>query len=99
MHNYIISSGAHRPKVLRWYQAHSFDVTPIHPKEAEIERIGAHPNVAAFLTANPDVKAEDVAISVITPPTVSLKVVKEGITRQNVSTIWLQVSKAARCVY
>lgn len=77
-------------KVLKWYQAHNLDATPIHPKEPEIEGVSTQPDVARFLyAAGPS--AENVAISVVTPPKVSLAVVQKGIQEQGVSTFWLQV--------
>lgn len=80
--------------MLKWYQAHNLDVTPIHPKEPSIEQLSTKSDVNAFLKANQDIRAEDVAISVITPPKVSLSVVKDALERQNIATVWLQVSRA-----
>ncbi|KAJ1028566.1 hypothetical protein NDA16_001732 [Ustilago loliicola] len=76
-------------KVFKWYQAHKLDATPIHPKEPEIEGIATQPDVARFLDAA-GTSAENIAISVITPPKVSLAVVQKGIQEQGVSTFWLQ---------
>lgn len=77
-------------QVLKWYQAHNLDVTPIHPKEPEIENVATQPDVAHFLD-QAGTKPENVAISVVTPPKISLSVVQKGIQDQGVSTIWLQV--------
>ncbi|SPO21969.1 uncharacterized protein UTRI_01957_B [Ustilago trichophora] len=76
-------------KVLKWYQAHNLDVTPIHPKEPEIENVATKPDVAGFLD-NAGTSAENVAISVVTPPKISLAVVQKGLQDQGVSTFWLQ---------
>lgn len=81
-------------KVLKWYQAHNLDVTPIHPKEPEIESVATQPDVAHFLD-NAGTSAENVAISVVTPPMISLAVVQKGLQDQGVSTFWLQVSSTA----
>lgn len=76
--------------MLKWYQSNKFDVTPIHPKEVEIENVTTQPDVAHFLdTAG--TSPENIAISVVTPPKVSLAVVQKGIHDQGVSTFWLQV--------
>lgn len=78
-------------QVLKWYQTHSLDVTPIHPKEPEIESVATQPDVAHFLDAAAT-KPENVAISVVTPPKISLAVVQKGLQEQGVSSFWLQVS-------
>lgn len=62
-------------KILRNYIAHERAVTPIHPKEKEIEGIKVKQ-----LT---DIAAEEsdltsIGVSVVTPPKVSKKVVEEG---------------------
>ncbi|EST07727.1 CoA-binding [Kalmanozyma brasiliensis GHG001] len=76
-------------KVLKWYQAQKLDATPIHPKEPEIENIATQPDVAHFLE-KAGTSAENVAISVVTPPRISLAVVQKGLQEQGVSTFWLQ---------
>ncbi|GAC76743.1 hypothetical protein PANT_22c00185 [Moesziomyces antarcticus T-34] len=76
-------------KVLKWYQAHELDVTPIHPKEAEIEGLASQPDVARFLDAA-GTSADKIAISVVTPPKISLAVVQTGLQDQGISTFWLQ---------
>lgn len=76
-------------QVLKWYQAHNLDATPIHPKEAEIEGLATKPDVAKFLEAA-GTSPENVALSIVTPPKVSLAVVKSGLQDQGVSTFWLQ---------
>ena len=78
-------------QVLKWYQSNKLDVTPIHPKEPEIENVATQPDVAHFLE-QAGTSAENVAISVVTPPKISLAVVQKGIQDQGVSTFWLQVS-------
>lgn len=85
-HNHFASS---EKQVLKWYQAHQLDITPIHPKEREIENVSTQPNVAHFLE-NAGTSAANVAISVVTPPKISLAVVQRGLQEQGVATIWLQ---------
>jgi hypothetical protein len=65
-------------------------VTPIHPKEAEIEGLASQPDVARFLDAA-GTSADKIAISVVTPPKISLTVVQTGLQDQGISTFWLQV--------
>ncbi|KAJ9478164.1 CoA_binding domain-containing protein [Pseudozyma hubeiensis] len=76
-------------KVLKWYQTHSLDVTPIHPKEAEIESLATQADVASFLD-KAGTSADKVAISVVTPPKISLAVVQKGLQDQGVAAFWLQ---------
>ncbi|PWZ00491.1 NAD(P)-binding protein [Testicularia cyperi] len=76
-------------KVLKWYQSHSLDITPIHPKEPEIENLKTQPDVAQFLQSA-NTSPEHIAISVVTPPKISLSVVQTGLQSQGVSTFWLQ---------
>ncbi|SNX83098.1 uncharacterized protein MEPE_01804 [Melanopsichium pennsylvanicum] len=76
-------------KVLKWYQAHNLDVTPIHSKESEIENVATKADVAQFLN-NAGTTAENVAISVVTPPKISLSVLQMGLQDQGVSSFWLQ---------
>lgn len=76
-------------QVLKWYQTNHLDATPIHPKEAEIENIRTQRDVAHFLdTAG--TTADKIAISVVTPPKISLAVVQKGLQEQGIATFWLQ---------
>ncbi|MDJ0763507.1 MAG: CoA-binding protein [Myxococcota bacterium] len=69
-------------KVVRSYQQKGRTVFPIHPKEPEIEGI---PTVKAVT----DVPADEFALSIVTPPAITIEVVRQAIER-NVAHIWMQ---------
>ena len=69
-------------KCLRCYQQNGRDVVPVHPRETEVEGLP----VAASLT---EIDPPPEAISVITPPAVSLRVVEEA-ARLGIRHVWLQ---------
>ena len=69
-------------KVLRCFQQNGLKVHPINPKASEVEGLEAYPSLAAL--------PEPVtAISVITPPTVTERVVREAHTA-GVKHVWMQ---------
>lgn len=69
-------------KVLRCYIQNGYRVIPVNPKEKEIEGI---PCVASVMDLPDEVKS----ISVITPPTITEKVV-EMAARKGIKNIWMQ---------
>lgn len=73
-------------KVLRWYQDRSLAVTPINPKSSVIEGL----DVATCLSdvAKPNVAAA-FAVSIITPPAVTTKIVQEA-HALGISRVWMQ---------
>ncbi|KZS98548.1 NAD-P-binding protein [Sistotremastrum niveocremeum HHB9708] len=70
-------------KVLKWYQSRSKDVTPIHPKEDELEGI----STLRTLGDLPD--PSETSVSIITPPKVTLSLIQEA-KRLRVPALWLQ---------
>ncbi|KAM0749149.1 NAD(P)-binding protein [Meredithblackwellia eburnea MCA 4105] len=72
-------------KVLKWYQQRGLPVIPIHPKELEIEGLKTYPSIKDI----PDLKPEELSISIITPPKISQSVVKDALAL-GVNAIWLQ---------
>jgi len=70
-------------KVLRWYQARELDVTPINPKEDEVEGAKTVHSIDELGTP------AETALSVITPPHVTLGVL-ETAKKLNIPAIWLQ---------
>ncbi|CAO3590973.1 unnamed protein product [Absidia cylindrospora] len=70
-------------KVLRWYQAHKLNVVPLHPKEPEIE------SIATLVSLDQLVEPQLTSVSVITPPSITLQVLKDC-QRLGISKIWLQ---------
>lgn len=69
-------------KVLRCYMQNGRAVTPVHPKEPVVEGLTAY----ASLGAIPDKPG---AVSVITPPAVTEKVVEEC-AKLGIKHIWMQ---------
>ncbi|RQW88488.1 MAG: CoA-binding protein [Geobacter sp.] len=69
-------------KVLRCYLQNGYQAIPVNPKEKEIEGI---PCVATVLELPDDVSS----ISVITPPSVTEKVVEMAI-QKGIRNIWMQ---------
>ncbi|KAI0541545.1 CoA binding domain-containing protein [Xylaria digitata] len=74
-------------KVLVWYQAHKLPVTPINPASATITTsYGEHVAVKS-VSELPEPK--QTSLSVITPPPVTLEVLKEA-KRVGIPAVWLQ---------
>ncbi|KAI9774528.1 MAG: hypothetical protein M1840_002775 [Geoglossum simile] len=74
-------------KVLAWYLDHALPVTPINPRAASITISGiAHPTVPS-VSALPS--PEETSVSIITPPAVTLAVLREA-KAAGVPAVWLQ---------
>ncbi|CAD6884067.1 unnamed protein product [Tilletia controversa] len=72
-------------KVLKWYESAGLSVTPVHPKEPEIEGL----KTVASLSDLPADSRTKTSISVITPPKVTLGVVQSAV-ELGINAIWLQ---------
>ncbi|KAI0823422.1 NAD-P-binding protein [Trametes gibbosa] len=70
-------------KVLKWYQARSKDVTPVHPKEDELEGL----KTIRAITELP--APTETSISIITPPKITLGVLEQA-KALNIPALWLQ---------
>ena len=70
-------------KVLRAYQQNDYEVVPVNPKGGAIEGLNAHTSLADL-----DDPASH-AVSVITPPSVTLRVIEEA-KNLGIEQIWLQ---------
>ncbi|KAB5591299.1 CoA-binding domain containing protein [Ceratobasidium theobromae] len=70
-------------KVLKWYLERKLSVTPVHPKELELE------GVATVKTVSELKSPAETSISIITNPKVTLGILKEGKER-GVPAFWLQ---------
>ncbi|KAI5119858.1 hypothetical protein M0805_000692 [Coniferiporia weirii] len=69
-------------KVLKWYQARNLAVTPVHPKEPELEGL----KTVVF----PELPSPtETAVSIITPPKATLGILKTA-KELGVPTLWLQ---------
>ncbi len=69
-------------KVLRAYLQNKRDAVPVNPQGGQIEGLEAYPNLAA-------VPGETDAISIITPPAVTEKIVAQALAL-GIKNIWLQ---------
>ncbi|KAI0743979.1 NAD-P-binding protein [Daedaleopsis nitida] len=70
-------------KVLKWYQVRNKDVTPIHPKEDELE------GLKTIRSINDLSAPSETSISIITPAKITL-VILEQAKALNVPALWLQ---------
>ena len=69
-------------KVLRVYQQNRIDVVPVNPKADEVEGLKTYPDLLAIPGAIH-------AVSIITPPAVTERVVQEAIQKV-IKHIWMQ---------
>lgn len=69
-------------KVLRCYMQHNFKVYPINPNEPVIEGLTA---VSSII----ELPSEVQSISVVTPPPITEKIVKQAIAK-GIKNIWMQ---------
>lgn len=69
-------------KVLRCYKQHGLEVYPVNPRLTEVEGLACHPDLHSL-----PVKPR--AVSVITPPRVTERVV-EDVSASGAKLVWLQ---------
>lgn len=69
-------------KVLRCYLQHKRDAVPVHPKETVVEGVPAFPSLTAIAGGVG-------AVSIITPPAVTEKVVEEA-AKLGIRHLWMQ---------
>jgi uncharacterized protein len=88
----VVGASANREKygnkVLRCYLQNGYRVTPVNPREKEIEGV---PCVASVLDLPDDVKS----ISLITPPQVTEEVV-EAAAGKGIENVWMQPGAESR---
>ncbi|TBU48132.1 NAD(P)-binding protein [Dichomitus squalens] len=70
-------------KVLKWYQTREQDVTPVHPKEDELEGVKTVRSIGDLPSPS------ETSISIITPPKITLGVLEQA-KALNVPALWLQ---------
>lgn len=73
--------------VLAWYHAHTLEVVPINPSRLTIELPSKTYNTVASPAALPD--PPRTALSFLTPPAVTIKVLKDA-KSAGVKSVWLQ---------
>lgn len=75
-------------KVLRCYQENGYQVVPVHPAKQTIEGLACVASVS-------ELPAEVQSISMITPPEVTEKVVREAAAK-GIGNIWMQPGAESR---
>ncbi|THU86240.1 NAD(P)-binding protein [Dendrothele bispora CBS 962.96] len=70
-------------KVLQWYKARNLEVTPVHPKESELEGLATIKSIEELKSPS------TTSISIITPGRVTLDVLKKA-KELSVPKLWLQ---------
>lgn len=73
-------------KLIRWYLQRRLPVTPINPKASEIEGLVVSHDLRALPPPGPN----KTAISIVTPPAVSLATARLALLELDVPAIWLQ---------
>ncbi|KXH25286.1 CoA binding domain-containing protein [Colletotrichum salicis] len=74
-------------KIFAWYLSHSIPATPINPTASTVNALGKDHPALPNLAALPHPK--DTAVSIITPPPATLKVLQEA-KELGVPAVWLQ---------
>ncbi|KAI0338294.1 NAD-P-binding protein [Trametopsis cervina] len=70
-------------RVLKWYQARDKDVTPIHPKEDELE------GIATLRTLSDLPSPTETSVSIITPGKITLGILEQA-KALDIPALWLQ---------
>ncbi|KAF8813894.1 NAD(P)-binding protein [Phlegmacium glaucopus] len=70
-------------KVLNWYKARNLNVTPIHPKEKELEGLETLRSIADLPSP------KETSISIITPPKITLGILEQA-KELSIPSLWLQ---------
>ena len=81
-------------KVLRWYLERELPVTAVHPKAARIEECVTEADLGKVLDAAGSTLEATTSVSVITPPTVSLELLRKYGGDPRVVAFWLQPGAA-----
>ncbi|KAJ1645772.1 hypothetical protein J3B02_001737 [Coemansia erecta] len=76
-------------KVLRWYKDNGFTVTPINPRDHSIEEIECAKTLEDLAASRQPADLRDLSISVVTPPSVSEKILRDA-AKQGARKVWFQ---------
>lgn len=79
--------------MLRWYKEHGLDTVAVHPKETSVEDLPTLSSVTDLSSPR------QTSVSVITPPKVSLSVIKTALLELGVAGVWLQVRREEKKWY
>lgn len=77
-------------KVLRWYMERNFPVTPVHPRETRVEGLVAVHELRSVLDQAASPHEARTSVSIITPPSVTLAVLREYTADPRVVAFWMQ---------
>lgn len=81
-------------KVLRWYQNHNLTVTPVHPKASSIEGVPAAATLNDVMDQAANPMEAKTSVSVITPPAITLELLKASVSDPRIVAFWLQPGAA-----
>ncbi|CCO32371.1 hypothetical protein RSOLAG1IB_10198 [Rhizoctonia solani AG-1 IB] len=70
-------------KLLKWYLERELNVTPVHPKEDEIEKTKTIKKLGELKSP------KTTSVSIVTPPKITLDVLKEG-KELGIPAFWIQ---------
>lgn len=94
----VVGASADRNKfgnrVLRWYQNHNLPVTPVHPKLSSIEGLQAVRDLSEVMDLAADPVEAKTSVSVITPPAITLELLKARASDARIVAFWLQPGAA-----
>ncbi|KAJ3811339.1 CoA-binding protein [Lentinula aff. lateritia] len=76
-------------KVLQWYKTREMDVTPVHPKESELEGITAVKSIEELSSPS------TTSISIVTPSKITLALLQKA-KELNVPALWIQPGASDR---
>jgi len=70
-------------RVLQWYQARELNVTPIHPKEPELEGLKTLKSISELPSP------KETSVSIVTPPKITLGILQQA-KELSTPALWLQ---------
>ncbi|KAE9392259.1 NAD(P)-binding protein [Gymnopus androsaceus JB14] len=70
-------------KILKWYQARDMDITPVHPKESELEGVATVKSIEELPSPG------TTSVSIVTPPKITLGILQKA-KEVNVPALWIQ---------
>ncbi|EMD64773.1 hypothetical protein GGP41_002953 [Bipolaris sorokiniana] len=76
-------------KIFAWYLRHSLPAVPLNPRSPTVKILDQDHTTVASPTALTDPPASDYSLSVITPPSVTKKLLKEA-KEAGIPAVWLQ---------
>ena len=81
-------------KVLRWYLDRQLPVTPVHPKLSQMEGCVADKDMGHMLEQAGTPSEAPTSVSVITPPVITLGLLQQYASNEQIKAFWLQPGAA-----